>query len=283
MTRLLRGPAAVGMVALAALLVAHSAASPAARDHAGRLRLAWHQEFSGRAGARLDSRHWTYEVGDWGQGNGEWEYYTRRRQNVSTDGRGHLAIIARRQRLPGMANCPHGPCDITSGRVTTKYRFAQAYGRFEARIKIPSGHGLWPAFWLLGDNIDRVGWPACGEIDVMEAIGRQPRTAYGTIHAPGYADSGIGGSRTLRRALSDAFHVYGLDWSPRSVTWTLDGRPYFTARRANMQPGQSWPFDHPFYVLLNLAVGGNWPGPPDATTHFPAKMLVDWVRVYRRK
>jgi beta-glucanase (GH16 family) len=244
-------------------------ASGAAPANAAPWRLSWHQEFAGRRGTRLDPRQWIYDTGGEPQwGNEEWQYYAARSQNVSMDGHGHLAITARRERLPGMAHCPDGSCDITSARITTKGRFAQAYGRFEARIRIPTGAGMWPAFWMLGNNIDQVAWPASGEIDVMEVVGKQAGTVYGTIHALGYADIGIGGQTTLKRGkLSDAFHVYGIDWTPGAVTWTLDGRPYFTARRSQLKAGEGWPFDHPFYILLNLAVGGRWPGPP--TTHTP--------------
>jgi beta-glucanase (GH16 family) len=243
--------------------------------------LAFDQEFNGQAGARLNGRLWNYDRGGEPQwGNHEWEYYTDRSANISMDGRGHLAIVARRERLPGMAHCGYGPCDITSARITTKGKFAQRFGRFQARIKLPAGAGLWPAFWMLGNDIDRVGWPSSGEVDVMEVIGRQPNTVYGTIHAPGYADAGIGGDTTVRpRALDRRFHVYEIDWSPSTIRWKLDRHVYFVARRSQLKPGQAWPFDHPFYILLNLAVGGDWPGPPNRQTHFPARMLVDWIRV----
>lgn len=241
------------------------------------------QEFNGGGGARLGRHGWNYDRGGEPQwGNQEWEYYTSRSANVSMDGRGHLAIVARRERRPGMAHCMYGPCDITSARITTKGKFAQRYGRIQARIELPPGAGLWPAFWLLGGNIDQVGWPACGEIDVMEVIGRHPSTVYGTIHGPGYADAGIGGHTTVGAgALNRSFHVYEVDWSASTIRWKLDGRTYFTARRSQLRPGQAWPFDHPFYLILNLAVGGDWPGPPNRHTHFPARMLVDWIRLYR--
>jgi beta-glucanase (GH16 family) len=276
----LERPQAGALVGFVAALVLVPAAHAAAA--ASSWRLTWHQEFNGTAQRPPDGHQWVYDTGRGSDfGNPEWEYYTDRPRNVSIDGHGHLAITARRERLTGMAHCPHGTCDITSGRITTKNHFAQAYGRFEARIKIPAGDGLWPAFWMLGSDIDRVKWPACGEIDVMEAIGRKPGTVFGTIHGPGYVGAGRGGSRTLSRgALADRFHVYGIEWAPSSIRWTLDGRTYFTVRRADLAPGQAWPFDHPFYLLLNLAVGGDWPGPPTARTRFPATMLVDWVRVY---
>ena len=246
-----------------------------------RWRLTWEQEFTGPRGARPDPRAWVYDLGGGQWGNQEWEYYTDRPENVSLDGHGDLAISAVREQLPGMTPCEFGPCDITSGRITTKGRFAQAYGLFEARIKVPSGSGLWPAFWMLGNLPGQPPWPTSGEIDAMEVLGRYPMTVYGTVHGPGFVDPGIGGHLTLKsRALADAFHVYGVQWSPRAVTWLFDGRPYFRFLRSQLRAGQAWPFDHPFYLILDLAVGGTEPGTPTAATRFPARMLVNWVRVY---
>jgi beta-glucanase (GH16 family) len=246
-------------------------------------RLTWEQEFNGPRGVRPDPRDWVYALGYTESGNDEWEYYTDRPENVSMDGQGDLAITAVREQLPGMEPCRFGSCDITSARISTKDKFAQAYGLFEARIKVPTGPGLWPAFWMLGDLPGQPAWPTSGEIDAMEVFGQYPRTVYGTVHGPGFVFPGIGGHLTQKTSeLSGAFHVYGLEWSPRTVTWLLDGRPYFTVHRSQLHAGQVWPFDHPFYLILNLAVGGTAPGPPTAATHFPATMLVDWVRVFER-
>jgi beta-glucanase (GH16 family) len=243
--------------------------------------LTWAQEFNGPSGARLNPHDWVYDLGGGRWGNGEWQYYTDRPENVSMDGRGDLAISAVREQLPGMSPCPDGPCDITSARITTKGRFAQTYGLFEARIKVPPGPGLWPAFWMRGDLPGQLPWPLSGEIDAMEVFGPYPRSVYGTVHGPGFVYPGLGGHRTLASgALADAFHVYGVQWSPDAVTWLLDGRPYYTVRRSALRAGQTWPFEHRFYLILNLAVGGTGVGPPTAATPFPARMLVDWVRVY---
>jgi beta-glucanase (GH16 family) len=274
-----------GLVAGLALAIwpAGGVSSPERHSTAAAGTLVLDQEFNGAAGARLDRHLWSYARGGEPQwGNQEWEYYTDRSANVSMDGKGHLAIVARRQRLSGMAHCMYGPCNVTSARITTQGKFAQKYGRFEARMKLPRGAGLWPAFWMLGRNSQRVGWPACGEIDAMEVIGRQPNTVYGTIHARGYADDGIGGKKTVRPwAPEQQFHVYEIDWSPSTIRWKLDGRTYFVVRRSQLRPGQAWPFVQPFYIIINLAVGGTWPGPPNRHTHFPARMLIDWVRVYK--
>ena len=243
-----------------------------------------HDEFNDPAGTRPSASRWVYDLGgepEWG--NQEWQYYTDRAQNLSTDGSGNLAITARKETLPGMEHCRYGTCDITSGRITTKGRFNQAYGRFEARIKIPAGSGLWPAFWMMGNNIDAVDWPNNGEIDVMEIIGREPSTLYGTLHGPGYSDDqGPSGSVSLPGGarFADAFHVFAIEWTPDKVIWKLDGQLYFSYGKSQLPAGRAWVFDRPFYMLLNLAVGGSWPGPPTASTIFPATMLVDYVRVY---
>jgi beta-glucanase (GH16 family) len=244
-------------------------------------RVAWYDEFDGAAGSGPSSASWVFDRGgepSWG--NNEWQYYTDRPQNVSHTGTGILEITARRERLPGMDNCQYGTCDITSGRIKSKGKVEQAYGRFEARIKVPGGAGIWPAFWMLGDNIDQVSWPKSGEIDIMEAIGKDPSTVYGTAHGEGFSR---GGSKNLPNGerLADAFHVYRVDWDPSTITWYLDGAEYFKLRKSDLAAGQTWPFDHEFFLLLNVAVGGRWPGPPDASTTFPATMLVDYVRLYQ--
>ncbi|MFI1970146.1 hydrolase [Streptomyces cinnamoneus] len=245
-------------------------------------RLVWSDEFQGAAHSRPDRRTWVFDRGGEPQwGNHEWQYYTDRPGNASLDGRGDLVLTARRERLRGMV-CSVGPCNITSGRMTTKGRYARAYGRFEARIRVPRGQGLWPAFWMLGANSDKVRWPGNGEIDVMEVVGRQPGTVHGSVHGPGYVKQGIEKHTALAhgRSLADGFHTYRVDWMPDRIVWYLDDKPYGVARSGRLRRGQKWVFDHPHYLLLNLAVGGDWPGPPDRKTPFPARMVVDYVRVY---
>lgn len=259
-----------------------AAAAPTAPATPTAWRLIWSDEFRGPAHRRPDRAKWVFDRGGEPQwGNHEWQYYTDRPRNVSLDGHGSLAITARHERVRSRF-CRFGPCDITSARIKTKGKFARAYGRFEARIKIPRGRGLWPAFWMLGANSDKVTWPGNGEIDVMEALGRQPGMVHGTIHGPGYVAQGIETHTALPsgRSLSDGFHTYRVDWMPGTITWYLDGKPYGTAHSGQLKRGQKWVFDHPHYLLLNLAVGGDWPGPPDASTPFPSRMLVDYVRVY---
>ncbi|MDI6103069.1 family 16 glycosylhydrolase [Actinoplanes sp. NEAU-A12] len=238
----------------------------------------WSDEFNGAAGAAVDGSRWNFDVGGGGFGNSEFQYYTNSTNNVRLDGQGHLAITARKEN-PANYQCWYGSCQYTSGRILTSGKFTQRYGRFEAGIKVPKGQGIWPAFWMLGDNLGGVGWPQSGEIDIMENVGKEPNKLYGTVHGPGYSGGGaIGGSRALGAPLGDAFHAYAVDWSPNQIVWYLDGVEYFRVTPAALG-GRQWVFDHPFYMILNVAVGGNWPGSPDASTSFPQTMLVDYVRV----
>jgi len=239
----------------------------------------WSDEFDGAAGNAPDRGKWTLETGGSGNGNHELEYYTDSTSNAALDGQGHLVITARKNTDPGL-NCWYGPCQYTSARLNTARSFTQAYGHFEARIKIPRGQGMWPAFWMLGSDIGSVGWPNSGEIDVMENIGREPGAIHGTIHGPGYSGAGgLGAGYTLPggAAFADDFHVFAVDWSPNSITWSVDGTSYETRTPADAG-GNKWVFDHPFFLILNLAVGGDWPGSPDGSTSFPQTMTVDYVR-----
>lgn len=263
--------------ALAGLLLAAgvAAADPTNAVPAG-WRLVWSDEFNSPDGSAADATKWNYETGGGGWGNQELEYYIAGTNNAGVVG-GHLVIEARREK--------HDQRDYTSARLLTRGKAAWTFGRFEARIQIPRGQGIWPAFWMLSTNISSVGWPACGEIDIMENIGKEPDTVHGTLHGPGYSgDAGIGGPVTLPegQTVADDYHVFAVECEPAQVTWFLDGRPYFTVTPASLPPGTKWVFDAPKYLLLNLAVGGAWPGNPDATTTFPQQMKVDYVRVYEK-
>ncbi len=244
--------------------------------------LTWSDEFNGPAGSTVDGTKWGFDTGGGGWGNNELRYYTSSTGNASTDGAGHLVVTAK-QNTSRKLRCWYGQCKYTSARILTKGKFQQAYGRFEARIKIPYGQGIWPAFWMLGSNIDAVGWPTCGEIDIMENIGREPSIVHGTLHAPGY--SGAGGVRAPYNlssgAFSDDYHVYAVEWDANQIRWYVDGNLYQTRTQADIPAGSNWVFDHPFFIILNVAVGGYWPGNPDSTTVFPQKMYVDYVRVYQ--
>ncbi|MEW1911342.1 family 16 glycosylhydrolase [Kitasatospora sp. NPDC085895] len=261
----------------AALVSANDAVAP--RAGAATAAQTWSDEFDGPAGRGPDAAKWTLETGGGGFGNHELEYYTNSTSNASLDGQGHLVITAKKDTDPGLG-CWYGQCQYTSARLNTARTFTQAYGRFEARIKIPRGQGVWPAFWMLGNDLGSAGWPNSGEIDVMENIGREPNSVHGTIHGPGYSGAGgLGAAYSLPggKAFADDFHVFSVDWSPNSIVWSVDGTPYETRTPADTH-GNKWVFDHPFFVILNLAVGGDWPGSPDGSTAFPQTMVVDYVR-----
>ncbi|MFF9410210.1 lectin [Streptomyces anandii] len=235
--------------------------------------------FDGPAGAAVDPAKWQTETGD-NVNNHERQYYTAGNRNAALDGQGHLVITARHEN-PANYQCWYGTCQYTSARLNTSGKFAAQYGHVEARMKIPRGQGMWPAFWMLGDDIGQVGWPNSGEIDVMENVGFEPSTVHGTIHGPGYSGSGgIGAGYTLPggQAFADAFHTFAVDWAPDSITWSVDGNVYERRTPADLG-GRTWVFNKPFFLILNLAVGGYWPGDPDGSTAFPAQLVVDSVSV----
>jgi hypothetical protein len=257
--------------------------------------LVWADEFSG---AGVDAGNWAFEVGGGGWGNGELETYcapaapgspsSQRspsssgvgacdagRPNAVVKG-GVLHVIARRDAAGKW----------TSARLTSKGLKSFQYGRIEARIKIPEGEGVWPAFWMLGDDIDRRPWPACGEMDIMENIGKEPGKIHGSIHGTGFTGTPLGTATQLAsgKKFGDEFHTYGVIWAPRKVQYYVDDpeHPYATFTPADLPRGAVWPFDDgKYFVLLNLAIGGQWPGPPDAATASQVEMLVDYVRVYQ--
>jgi beta-glucanase (GH16 family) len=243
--------------------------------------LTWSDEFNSPNGSAPDPAKWTQETGGEGWGNHELEYYTTRPQN-STVRDGNLAITAAKETFTG----PDGVSrEYTSARLKTAGHFAQAYGRFEARIKIPHGKGVWPAFWMLGDNLDSVGWPSSGEIDIMENIGSEADKNNGSMHGPGYSGGdALTAVYTLPSGeFADDFHLFAIEWEPTSVRFYVDDKLYETRGPKDLPQGTKWVFDHPFFILLNVAVGGDFPGNPDATTTFPQTMLVDYVRAYARK
>ena len=246
--------------------------------------LSWQDEFNAPDNSLPDPSKWTYDLGVGGQGwgNHELEYYTDRPQNAYIKN-GNLVISAREERYTD----PHGVTrSFTSARLKTQNLFSQAYGRFEARIKIPAGQGIWPAFWLLGNNFPSVGWPRCGEIDIMENVGKEPGTVHGSLHGPVAAASASDVTAAFHlppgKNFSDDFHVYAVEWEPAAVRFYADSTLYATFMPQSPGSGP-WIFDHPFFIILNVAVGGAWPGNPDPSTKFPQSMLVDYVRVYSTK
>lgn len=249
-------------------------------------RLAWRDEFSRRAGTPPDPTIWGHEVGDGsvngipGWGNSELQYYTDSTQNAAHDGRGNLNITVRELAQNSGLTCYYGPCKYSSARLLTQHKLEFGYGRVEARVKLPGGAGLWPAFWSLGNNIAQVNWPQTGEIDIMEFVGRDPNTVFGTIHGPGYSGGeSFGNVYRFAGPVPGAYHTYAVEWQPNLIVWYVDGIEYHRATPADVAPNQ-WVFEHPFFLLLNVAVGGNFGGPVGSDAAFPATMKVDYVRVY---
>lgn len=241
----------------------------------GRRRLVWSDEFDGPAGAPPDPSVWSHDVGGGGWGDDQLQTYTDDPANASLTGDGCLRISA----LPARAGDASAP--VTSARLLTQDRVLVRPGTVAARVRVPAGGpGLWSAFWMLGADLPRVGWPACGEIDVMEHVTSDPSAVHGTLHLPGASGigGGIGHRHDTGRPLSDDFHVYAVERSAERVTWLLDGTPYGTLTPADV-PGP-WPFAQPFFVLVNLAVGGAWPGNATGEPALPAYLDVDWVRVW---
>jgi beta-glucanase (GH16 family) len=257
-------------VALLAFALALALGSGACSDSRTGWILEWSDEFNGPT---LDSTTWVPDTGGAGWGNAELEYYTARPENARVEN-GNLIIEARQEQ--------YGNSAYTSARLKTQGLRAWTYGRIEARIQIPRGQGLWPAFWMLGENYGPVAWPDCGEIDVMENIGKEPSLVHSNVHGPGYTNvPSLSAAYGLPAgAFADDFHVYAVEWEPGVIRWYVDDSLYRTLTPDDV-PGP-WAFDHPFFIILNVAVGGDWPGAPDTTTVFPQTMRVDYVRVYGR-
>jgi beta-glucanase (GH16 family) len=226
-----------------------------------------------------DPSIWTFETGRGSQndgwGNNELQFYTDRPENAVVQN-GYLIITAKQEAFQGAS--------YTSARLKTQNLFDQQYGRFEARIKLPYGKGLWPAFWMLGSNIDEDGWPQCGEIDIMEYLGNSPTQILGTLHGPGFS----GGESISKKynlignRFDNGFHVFGIEWTKDYINWYVDDVLYNQITRQQVEEqGGEWVFDNSFFMILNMAVGGNLPGNPDTNTTFPQRMIVDYVKVYQ--
>jgi beta-glucanase (GH16 family) len=247
--------------------------------------LVWSDEFNHPAGTPPDPAYWSHEIGDGavnripGWGNSELQYYTSDTANSATDGAGNLVITAKE--ADGSLACYYGPCDYTSARLVSQYKAEFAYGRIESRILVPQGAGLWPAFWSLGTDIAEVGWPQTGEIDFMEFVGRLPNEIFGTIHGPGYSGGqSFGNVYDFGQPVFNNYHTFAIEWEPNLIKWYVDDILYHTATPADVAPNP-WVFNDPVFVLLNVAVGGNFGGPVGPDTTFPQSMKVDYVRVYQ--
>ena len=232
------------------------------------MELIWQDEFEG---TEVNPNFWTFEIGTGnnGWGNNELQYY---RQGNTSIIEGNLVIEARRENFGGRA--------YTSSRMVTKDKFDFKYGRVDIRAALPFGQGIWPALWMLGANFSSVGWPACGEIDIMELIGHQPSTVHGTVHWSSQGQHAqYGGSTTLSSGrFYDEFHVFSIEWDEQQIRWLLDGQEYHNILITDADLSE---FRNNFFFIFNVAVGGNWPGYPDATTVFPQRMIVDYIRVFQ--
>lgn len=238
--------------------------------------LVWSDEFEGAEGELPAENNWTYDIGTGqnGWGNRELQYYTDRPENVSLDGNGNLVITAIAEQFSSSR--------FTSARIKTDGLFEQAYGRFEARLKTPFGRGIWPAFWMLGADFSDVGWPQTGEIDIMEFRGQEPSRIHGSLHGPGYsAGNAITSSFSLSNSRFDTeFHIFAVEWFEDRIDYYVDDIRYQTVERTDV--GGEWVFNKPFFLILNVAVGGTFVGPPSDQTPFPQQMIIDYVRVYSR-
>ena len=220
--------------------------------------LLWADEFGAEAGAPINSDNWTCEVGGHGWGNNELEYYTDHVENAAHDGAGNLVITAREESLDG-STCHYGECLYTSARCITQDKVEFTYGRVETRIDIPNGQGIWPAFWMLGADFPDVGWPQSGEIDILENVGEK-HVVYGALHGPGYSGAGnLGHAYRADVSFDEGFHVYAIDWDEHVIRWYVDGE-LVNLISLNDLDGKQWVYDHDFFLLMNVAVGGYWPG-----------------------
>ncbi len=241
------------------------------------LNLVFEDEFNGEAGATINTDNWNFEIGNGqnGWGNNELQYYTNRPENVALDGEGNMVITAIREQFQGFP--------FTSARITTKDKVEQQYGRFEARIKMPGGRGVWPAFWMLGSDIDEIPWPTVGEIDITELRGQEPNITIGSVHGPGYSGgNAISGSYVIENDRFDAdFHEYAIEWTEDTIEYYLDGIRFNIITKDDVPQGAEWVFnERPFFMILNIAVGGNFVGFPVDSTPLPQTMVVDYVRIY---
>ena len=260
------------------VFVSLSTSSPLAWSAEDESALLWSQEFNEKSGSKPDPKFWNYDLGDGrGWGNRELEVYTNK--NATMNGRGSLAITALKISPKKKEICYYGYCEWSSARLTTKNKVWIKYGTIESRIQMPAGKGTWPAFWMLGQNIDEVSWPNSGEIDISEGLGRTPYLTYATIHGPGFfGGTSIGTTRAYSQKLSAGYHIYGINWIEDSIEWTFDGEVIFTQSRESIAP-KTWVFNQPFSLILNVAMGGEFGGEIGKDAKSGLQMKIDWIRV----
>lgn len=247
--------------------------------------MVWSEEFDEAAGTPPNPNNWTYEIGDVtpdgknGWGNDELQYYTDDPANAATDGQGNMVLTVRE--ADGSLECYYGTCEYTSARLISWRKAEFAYGRIESRILVPQGGGIWPAFWSLGTDIDLVPWPQTGEIDFMEFVGRLPTEIFGTIHGPGYSGGqSYGNIYDFGEPVFNSYHTFAVEWEPDLIKWYVDDILYHTATPADIAPNE-WVFNDPVFLLLNVAIGGNFGGAVDPNIPLPQSMKVDYIRVYQ--
>lgn len=242
--------------------------------------LVWSDEFE-----IIDEGAWSFEVGGEGWGNSELQYYTNGQNafiEFDPQADSKVLVIEARKETPPDSSCWYGACQYSSTRLISKNKQFFQYGRIEAKIKLPQTQGIWPAFWMLGNNYDQVGWPQCGEIDIMEHVGSKPTTTSGALHGPGYSgDTPFYGAYDLGVNVDADYHIYAIEWDTNGIRWFVDGTQFYSVTRAQVEQQGTWVFDQPFWLLLNVAVGGTLPGNPDNSSSFPQRMYVDYIRIYR--
>ncbi|MDH7451936.1 glycoside hydrolase family 16 protein [Luteimonas composti] len=277
---------------LVASLLAMLATAPACASDAGMRRaaavpaatsrvLVWADEFE-----TIDAASWSFETGGHGWGNQELQYYTDGGNafiQCDTLAGSRVLVIEARRGAPAGASCWYGACQYSSSRMVTRGRQEFRHGRIEARMRLPQTQGVWPAFWMLGGNFATVGWPLSGEIDIMEHVGSEPTLTHGALHGPGYSGgtTPFTGTHDLGRRVDLDYHVYAVEWDDHGFRWFVDDVQFHAVTRAQVEAHGAWVFDQPFFLLLNVAVGGSWPGSPDSGSQFPQRLYVDWVRVHQ--
>ncbi len=248
--------------------------------------LTWGDEFD-----TISYANWTFETGGGGWGNNEDQYYTNGDNSFTTYDvtiDSNVLVIEAREEGADSYKCHYGDCRYTSSRMISEGKREFQYGRIEARLKLPQTQGIWPAFWMLGNDFRNVGvgWPRCGEIDIMEHVGWEPRKTHGALHGPGYSGATpFIGTHELAHRVDQQYHIYAIEWDANGIQWFVDDVQFYARTREQVDNASNngWVFEHPFFILLNVAVGGNWPRYPDSTSQFPQRMYVDYVRVYSKR
>ncbi len=242
--------------------------------------LVWSDEFN-----TINHNNWTFETGGWGWGNYELQYYTNGDNAFiqhDPEAGGNVLVLEARQGNPQGYQCWYGSCQYTSTRMISLGKQEFQYGRIEARMRLPTTQGIWPAFWMMGNNFHQVGWPHNGELDIMEHVGFEPHMTHGALHGPGYSgNTPLNGSHNLGEPANARYRVYAVEWDENGIRWFVDNHNFYSVTRAQVEQHGAWVYNRPFFLLFNVAVGGTWPGSPDGSSVFPQRLYIDYVRVYQ--